>query len=605
MPKFKGGITCILLSVGIYAHTTAQPVYEDYIGGGHSSGVLVTASSDFALKDRTRTAHRKNTIDGAGLDGRKYIASRFLFQAGFGGTEEEIETLAKDLDLEGWIDDQLELHETHMLAQTRQAYQRGLSNYVNNGGNAANYNYSINHFQYAWWQAAVTNQDVLRQRVAQALSEILVISTKSTIIGEGDPFASYYDIFLDNAFGNYKDILKEVALHPAMGIFLSHFRNEKTDTVLNIHPDENFAREIMQLFSIGLFKLNQNGTEKTDSNGDLKPTYDLKHVRGLAKVFTGLGAGDVNEAGQADGRSASWNIYPNYLNFTVPMVMYEEQHEPGEKLIVGDFTVPAGQTGMEDIDMAIDHLFNHPNVGPFIAKRLIQQLVKSNPSPGYIYDVAGAFNDNGEGVRGDMAAVIKEILLHEEARTCLWMTDPTSGKLRSPISRYAHVARVVEKNAPEGLYWTTGYSIEENTYHLPMNSPGVFNFYMPDHQPNGEIANQELVAPEYQIYNSVTSVGYANEVDKWIRQKRLFQTWELDEFVTFKPEVYMEFAKDPEVFINKLDVLFTHGRLSNEMRAIIKNAILSAHALPIDPFLKSVDLTFYLFLISPDYAILK
>lgn len=606
MPKIFLGISLAVLCSGFHFVTVAQPaIYDDYVGGGHNLDVIVTASSDYALKDRQRTSGRMNTIDGKGLDGRKHIASRFLFQAGFGGTEAEIENLARDLDLEGWIDNQMGIHETHMLALTRQAYNRGLNMFVTGGGNASDYKRSVNHFEYAWWQAAMTHSDVLRQRVAQAYSEIFVISANSTILGEGDPFASYYDIFLDNAFGNYSDILKAVALHPSMGIFLSHFRNEKTDTLLNIHPDENFAREIMQLFSIGLFKLNQNGTMSKDVYGNSRPTYDLTHVRGLAKVFTGLGAGAVNAEGQAAGRSLAWNIYANYLDYTVPMAMYEEQHEPGPKTIVGDFTIPAGQTGMQDIDMAIDHLSNHANVGPFIALRLIQQLVKSNPSPGYIYDVASVFNDNGEGVRGDMGAVIKEILLNEEARECLWMTDPTSGKLRSPVSRYAHAARVMEKTAPQGLYWTNGYSINENTYHLPMYSPGVFNFYMPDYRPIGPITDQGLVAPEFQIYNSVTSVGYGNEADKWTRRQTIFQTWELDDFVAFNIQAYTEYAKDPDVLINKLDVVFTHGRLSEETRAIIKNALTSTAALPVDALTKSVEMAFYLFLISPDYCILK
>jgi hypothetical protein len=264
---------------------------------------------------------------------------------------------------------------------------------------------------------------------------------------------------------------------------------------------------------------------------------------------------------------------------------------------------------MQDITDAVNHLFNHDNVGPFIAKRLIQRLVKSNPSPQYITNVAMAFN-NTAGVRGDMKAVIKAILLDPEARNCSWIENPHQGKLREPMMRYFNIARQIDRDTPSGLDWNIGYSFYTKTGQAPLSSPSVFNFFLPDFTPNGPIGDEGLVAPEFQIHNSSTSIGYINMIDyvtspEW---SSIFETWGLgieDSSLNFDELKY--WAKEPEVLINQLDKLFTHGLLSNETRIIIRDAItpIQGTDTSIDYMYYRVKMALYLLLISPDYAIIK
>lgn len=273
---------------------------------------------------------------------------------------------------------------------------------------------SSEHRRWSWWQQVIDGPDPLRQRVALALSEIFVVSDNSDAVASNPVgAASYYDMLLGDAFGNYRDILLDVTLHPVMGAYLSHLRNDKSDPRSGRYPDENYAREIMQLLSIGLFQLKQDGTLLRDGRGKPIPTYDNDDITELAKIFTGLSF-DGPDRNFGSGAEA----------WTRPMRMYEEHHEPGPKRLIRGRHVPASQTGMQDISAAVDNLFRHPNVGPFIARRLIQRLVTSNPSPLYVQRAAAAFADDGHRVRGNMRAVISAILLDPEARA--W---PTAGEL--------------------------------------------------------------------------------------------------------------------------------------------------------------------------------
>jgi uncharacterized protein (DUF1800 family) len=580
-------------------------VYDDYVGGGHSQDIIISSSSSYSDPDWADNSVPLKTINGEGLDGRKAEAARFLYQAALGGRKVDIEGLSATLDFEEWIDEQMELPQTNFLSLTRQTYLAALQRHEDVNGTSTEYAYNEVHFQFAWWQAALSRQDVLRQRVAFALSEIFVISTDSDIRNDGDGVASYYNMLMSNAFGNYRELIEDVTYHPAMGIYLSHFRNRATDPENNVYPDENYAREIMQLFSVGLFELEQNGTLKLNSNGLPIPTYDAEDIRNMAKVMTGLGAGAITDEGVEDGRELNFNSTANILDYTVPLVMYDEYHEEGEKVILGDKEIPEGQTGEEDIDMALDYLFNHPNVAPFIARRLIQQLVKSNPSPSYVLDVAQTFNNNGDGVRGDLAAVVKEILLHEEARDCLWKEEPTNGKLKSPVGRYIQMARDFVDRENASKYWTSGYTFENETYQLPLSSPSVFNFYLPDHQPNGDIYDQELYAPEFEIHNSVTSLGFANQADIWARQQQsIFSIFDLEYFVPLKQDDLKDLAKSPEVLVNELDMRLCYGDMSAETRSTIIGALEEMN-FGTEYLQNRVELAFYLTLISPDFAIQK
>ena len=595
-------LPCVILVTSAIGQ---KPVYEDFVGAGHSEGVNISSSSVLHKPNREKPASGVSSLNGRGLESRHMEAARFLAQAGFGGKPHEIKNLAAELNFEAWIDHQFTVKATSMLNENRIAF-RTAKNLRSRTDDVSNYHNRSKHFHYAWWQSVMTNNDQLRQRVAMALSEIIVISTNGPINNNGENYASFYDVLLRNAFGNYKDLLYEVSLHPSMGVYLTYLRNPKTDTTSNTFPDENYAREVMQLFSIGLFELNQDGSMKLDSNGNPIPTYDNEDIIELSKVFTGLGAGNLNQNGFNNGRVLRFATNQNDMDYTRPMRMYEDEHETGEKHLLNGYVIPAGLPGLLDIELAIGHLFDHPNVGPFIGRKLIQNLVKSNPSPTYIQDVAEAFNNDGEGVRGNMKAVIKAILLHEEARECLWQTELTNGKLLSPKIRYASFARAMDLHAPSELYYTEGRGFFQNTFHRVLSSPSVFNFYSPDHIPNGVLSEMDLVAPEFEIYNSVTSIGYLNQVHKWTDRADVFTAPELEEDVEVIRENYYEMAQDPEVLINFLDRILTKGRLKEQTRDIIVEAL---NGLPDGNREKMLrdrwEIATYIIMISPEFNILK
>lgn len=578
------------------------PVYTDYVGAGHSEGITISTSSDLIEEGWNRNATGERTVDGGGLDARRMEASRFLAQAGFGGTAREIETLAESLDFEGWIDWQLSLESYNTLDRALEAHDVANSLAVSAGQNPEAFHFK--HFQAAIWQAAVQEDDVLRQRIALALSEIFVISTHSNLAGNGEAFSNYHDMLRNAVDGNFKDLLQQISLHPAMGVYLSHFRNSKTDTATSTFPDENFAREIMQLFTIGLYEMNPDGSYKTNGEGVPISAYTSRDVRELSKVFTGLAAGALNQAGIQDGIELSWHTGRGYTDFTTPMVMHEEYHEAGPKQLLGQ-TISGGD-GMGDIEAAIDILFNHPNTGPFFAKHMIKQLVTSNPSSAYISDIADVFNQNEEGVRGDIKSVVKAVLLHEEARECIWQNAPSQGKMRPAALRSMHLKRVLAKNQGAQTPWTHYHRFFAATSHGPYMSPSVFNFYLPDHRPNGAIGDMDLEAPEFEIHNSLTSIAFANEIDLHTRNGRLFNSPLLPASIAINYDVLASAAADPELLINKLDVVYTHGRLSEETREIIRKALTDyTPNSPADAVKDRTDLALFLFMISPDYNILK
>lgn len=598
----------IILIYTILCPIFAFSQYADYIGAGHADNVTVTASSQQTRTDWNETAFSVNTVNGQGLDSRLLETSRFLAQTTFGTNLEYIQDVSEST-YEDWIEEQFTFNSVPMRELIDDVYQEALQLWIENGGNPDDYDEVKEvHFLYTWWHINMNNDDLFKQRIALALSEILVISMDSDLGTFGDGLASYYDVLINNSFGNFHDLLLEVSLHPMMGHYLSHYNNPKSNPNENVHPDENYAREIMQLFSIGLNELNTDGSYLLDGEGQRIPTYDNNDIKEFAKVFTGLGPAEVIE--NPYGVIPEFGVDFWFCDKSVPMIVYNEWHEPGEKHLLNGYTIPAGQTGIQDIEDAVNHLFNHPNVGPFIAKRLIQRLVKSNPSPQYIFNVASAFNDT-EGVRGDMRAVIKAILLDEEARSCTWVNNPHQGKLREPMLRYFNVARQIDIDNPLGNDWNIGYSFYDFSGQAPLAAPSVFNFFLPEFEPNGLISDAGLVAPEFQIHNSYTSVAYVNHVDYWtyIDSYPIYEVWEIDweDNAKLNFDALKYWAKEPEVLINYLDKLFTHGLLSNETRIIIKDAItpIQGDDTNIDYMHYRVKLALYLLLISPDYAIIK
>ena len=595
----------LILLIFLFNISQAQ-VYEDYIGAGHSEGITVTTSDNHSLWGWEEIASGEKTLNGNGLDAKLMETSRFLVQAGFGADMNYIRTVS-EMDFEDWIDDQFEKSLPVMTDTLWDIFDRSRQMFIDSGGDSADYLGPFNHhLMYAWWQLNMPNEDLLRQRVALSLSEIMVVSFRDVLSDFAPGLANYYDIMIRNAFGNFEDMLLEVALHPAMGVYLSHFNNPKAIPAENIHPDENFAREIMQLFSIGLFELNQDGTHITDGQGNDIPTYTNADIKEFAKIFTGLGPGALIENEWVD--DPEFGLPKWITDMTVPMAMYDDWHQQGEKYLLNDFVIPNGQTGMQDIEMTVNHLFMHENVGPFIARRLIQSMVKSNPTPEYISRVAAAFNSNETGERGDMKAVVKAILLDDEARSCNWVNNETQGKLREPMQRYFHFCRAMDKISTYGIYWNVGYELFQQTGQAPLGSPTVFNFFLPDYQPNGPIAEQGLFAPEFQIHNSQTSISYVNLIDDVLWYGVLMDTWEsLGTTVFLDKSELINLAKDPQVLVNRLDVLLTHGMLTNETRNIIETALSSmTHENLWSYYLEyRVNMALYLIMISPDYAIQK
>ena len=573
--------------------------------GKRNSSIDVISSSDYRRINEPFIAAGNKSINGQGLTGKMAEASRLMAQATLGAKLEDI-SAAAEMGLEAWIDDQLSHSPTLLLPEVNAIFDELVARHFANGGDSIDVSARPygNLFTYAWWHVNMTDkQNALRQRVALALSEILVISTNSDLDGYGDGLSDYYDILLRNAFTNYENILQEVTLHPCMGIYLSHYNNPKADELANTHPDENFAREVMQLFSIGLYELNLDGSRKIDENGKFIPTYGQPEIKEFAKVFTGLGPSEfLPNMFEQPFPEFGDGIYG--IVMTQPMKMYEEWHDVQEKTLLNNVVLPPNQTGLEDINAGINNLFNHPNVGPFICKQLIQKLVRSNPSPEYIARVSNIFNDNGGGVRGDMKAVIKALLLDDEARSCESLSDPSAGKLLEPIHRYMQFAKSLNIEQYYDRYWNIGYDFKQATGQSPLASPSVFNFFLPSYQPIGALSEQNLIGPEFQIHNTRTSVGYINEVNSWAIYNYVLTNWEENEPSAWLNTDQLNFlAKDTETLINQLDLIFTQGNLSLRTRRIIKMALepIQEANYPED----RVRLAIYLIMISPDYAILK
>ena len=431
-------------------------------------------------------------------------AARFLTQATFGPTETEVDRVMA-VGYGAWIDEQFAKPRSAHRAAWEAADAAAKAADPTNANAGAGQNGMLN----AFWKSAVTGEDQLRQRVAFALSQILVISMQDGTVGD-DPraVAAYLDLLADKGLATYRELLESVSLHPMMGIYLSHLRNQKADPRTGRVPDENYAREVMQLFSIGLHELNADGSVKRNGTAPID-TYAPTDIAGLARVFTGWSwdcpaypASSCFYSGSSSGASDPDRGFK-------PMRGYPNFHSTEAKTFLGR-TIAAQATADPPASLrdALDTLANHPNVGPFIGRQLIQRLVTSNPSPAYVGAVAAAFADNGSGVRGDMKHVVKTILMHAEAR----QTSDSAGKVREPVLRLSAFLRAFGFTSDSGEYRVgntdnPGTSLGQS----PMRSPSVFNFYRPGYVPPGTAAaTANLVAPEMQIVHETTAAGYVN-----------------------------------------------------------------------------------------------
>ena len=428
-------------------------------------------------------------------------AARFLTQASFGPTDADIDRVMA-IGYAAWINEQF----TKPQASQRSDWEA--ADAVVKAANATGtigQDGTIN----AFWKAAIAGDDQLRQRVVFALSQIFVISMQDGTVGENPrAVAAYVDMLGDKGLGNYRDLLQAVSLHPMMATYLTSIKNQKADTKTGRVPDENYAREVMQLMSIGLHQLNADGSKQL-TGGQPIDTYTQADISGMARVFTGWSwnCPDWPDNGCFFNGTANGNTNPDRTFAT--LLGYPQYHSVEEKSFLGT-TIPVQTKGDPDASLktALDTLYQHQNVGPFIGRQLIQRLVTSNPSPAYVSAVSAAFNNNGSGVRGDMKAVVKAILMNPEART----VSSSSGKLREPMLRLSAFLRAFPFKSDTGFY-RVGNTDNGGTQlgQTPMRSPSVFNFFRPGYVPPGtEAAKANLAVPEMQLAQETTAAGYVN-----------------------------------------------------------------------------------------------
>ena len=408
-------------------------------------------------------------------------AARFLLQATLGGGTAEIDGVCS-LGFERWIEAQFQ---TEPSITHEEVYRH----------RSAGMHFEMHH---AWWRQVLTADDLLRQRMAVALTEIFVVSEVAIEFVPWE-MMKYYDDLGRMAFGNWRDLLRMVTLHPLMGHYLSHLRNRKPDPALQRYPDENYAREVMQLFTIGLNQLNPDGSLALDHHGQPVPTYDQATIVQTANALTGWSYAAAGPGPSFYGAAPDWFD---------PMQLYPAYHDDSAKTIVGGTVLPAGEGGAADLTAALDALFQHPNTGPFICRQLIQRLVTSNPSAGYVYRVSQVFADDGTGTRGTLAAVIPAILLDYEARSPALLAQVGYGKLKEPLLRETALFRAfAAASAPSRFPLFTP---DQDLGQAPLRSPTVFNFFLPDYEPPGPLAAAACCAPEFQITTAATAVSVAN-----------------------------------------------------------------------------------------------
>ncbi|MFM7532030.1 MAG: DUF1800 family protein [Rubrivivax sp.] len=523
-------------------------------------------------------------------------AARFLTQATFGPSSADIAALQAG-GYTAWIDAQLAMP---LPAKTHQQHLENRLSELNT--------VSASQFYESWWRQVVTEPDQLRQRVAFALSQIFVISLADSNV-EVRGAASYYDMLQRNALGNFRTLLQDVTLHPMMGIYLTSLGNQKEAADGSRTPDENYAREVMQLMTIGLHKLNADGTDVLDASGAPMNAYDAADIRGLAKVFTGMSWYSPSPTATT---FAGGNAHSDRT--VRPMIFYPAFHSVSEKSFLG--TTLAASTTVDatgDLKAALDTLFRHPNVGPFIATRLIQQLVTSNPDPAYVARVAGVFNDNGSGTRGDMGAVVRAILTDPQARDLTLASTAEFGKLREPVIRLTNWARAFGATSQGGNWLITSTAANTSLSQAPLTSPSVFNFWRPGYAPpvTSVLGQSQMRAPEFQVVDEVTAAAYVNAMQTWVdagvgstppggagRDVRSAYAAEL------------AVADSAESLVARMNSLLFYGRLGGGLQAQLVAAV-NAIAVPaagtaaqIDAArLNRVKTAVFLSLVSPEYLV--
>ncbi|WP_249340735.1 DUF1800 family protein [Sphingomonas sp. 2SG] len=498
-------------------------------------------------------------------------ASRFLAQASMGGTRTMIESVIARR-YEGWIDDQF-------------ALPRATSHWdwlVARGYNvAANIN-SETGFDATLWRQMIVEPDQLRQRIGMALLDLLVVGIGGVNLNwKQFATAAYVDVLLDNAFGNYRTLLDAITTNAAMGSFLTFLGNRKANAKTGAQPDENYARELMQLFTLGLYQLNMDGSVRTSGGVPLE-TYGPADVSGLARVFTGLSLATTD------------NTTPD--RYRQPLVMNASLNETGAASFLGASTSGGG---MAAVKVALDTIFAHPNLPPFVSKQLIQRLVTSNPSGTYVGRVAAVFTNNGSGVRGDMKAVIKAILLDTEARSDDALASTTAGKLREPVMRLTAWARLAKVDSPSNAWGFGDTSSQSNRLGQSMGrSQTVFNFFRPAYTPPASaIGNAGLVAPEFQITNEQSVVAYVNYMQSLVANGA----------GDAKPDYTDLVAKagDSAALVDEINLVLAAGQLGSATVTAIRAAVDSVATTATNAAINRVGIALLLTLASPDFLTLR
>lgn len=495
--------------------------------------------------------------------------SRFLSQAAWGGTDAAIADV-QSRGYGGWLDYQFTVPSI-------------TSNYnwmVSKGFNTQAYALYQNGLQSSIWRKLISSPGMLRQRMVLALSEIFVVSP----IGMPIPYsqfacAGYLDMLEAKCFGNFRQLLESVTLSVAMGVYLNLADNEKGDPTTGRQPDENYAREVMQLFTIGLYMLNQDGTLKLDSKGQPVETYQQSSVEGMAKALTGW-------------RFISTGSFDVVNN---PLVLDPTLHSSSEKDFLG-VVIPAGTDGNASLKIALDTLFNHPNVAPFFCKQLIQRFVTSNPSPAYVGRISAVFNNNGKGVRGDLQAVVRALLLDSEASAT---PTTTSGKLREPMVRLVQWARTFGATSPTDA-WNIGDTSDPATQlgQSPLQSRSVFNFFRPGYiPPNTPLATKGLLAPEMQLVSETSVLGYINTMQSIIAQG----AGEVKSYYANE----LQYASNASALVARYNLLLAGGQLSATSTQTIVTGISTIAAGDAWGQLLRVGAAILLVMSSPEYLVMK
>lgn len=488
-------------------------------------------------------------------------AARFLEQATWGPTPVEIERV-KAMGMQKWL-------EAQFCAPPSDLPDQPILNA------AGKINSNTGPIETAFFQIAATGQDQLRQRVAFILSQIWVVSRLG--VNYAYAFPPYWRVFRDHAFDNYRDIIRAVTLNPAMGRYLNMANNDKGDPAKNITANENYGREVMQLFTLGLTKLNEDGSPVVDGSGAPVPTYDQSIVENMAKIFTGW---TYPTAPNATARAHN----PAY--YIGEMFPVASNHDTGPKILFDGFQVPAGQSARADLESALDALMAQDTMAPFISKQLIEHLVTSNPSPAYISRVAGVFLDNGAGVRGDMKAVVSAVLLDPEARANddpAAPVNPNFGHLREPILFLTGLLRGLNATVTDS---STAYSWTIKMGQELFAAPSVFSYFSPQSRTQGG-----LLGPEFQIYSTATAAARSDAVNAAIYTQ-------LDKGTVVDLSPFMRWSGQLDILLSRIDFVFMHRSMS----ANLKQAALSAAQAASTPQ-KGVQAALYIVLTSAEYNV--